>query len=99
MKRQARFSFEQDRAGEWRWRLVAANGKIVAVGESHLTRDKAVRAAEGVQRAAREAQIAQPAPAPLSKPISKRVIRPVRKPAVKKASNPTRKPAVKAVRR
>lgn len=83
MNRTSKFHFSQDRAGEWRWRLQASNGKTVAVGESHATLAKAVRAAQGVQRAAAAAQIASLPPAQLTKPISKRAKRRTRKPAVK----------------
>lgn len=105
MKRTAKFHFSQDRAGEWRWRLQASNGKTVAVGESHATLAKAVRAADGVKRAAVEATLTGAAYKPLAKPISKRVHKPIAKqvlskPAVKSVEKkqPT-KPAVKSVRR
>jgi uncharacterized protein YegP (UPF0339 family) len=38
----------QDSEGEWRWRGVAANGEIVATGESHTTEHDAKRAAMDV---------------------------------------------------
>ncbi len=37
----------QDKAGEFRWSAIAANGEIVAEGESHTSREDAVRAAHG----------------------------------------------------
>lgn len=33
----------QDKANEWRWRVKAANGEIVAVGESYTTEADAKR--------------------------------------------------------
>lgn len=33
----------QDKAGEWRWRVVAGNGEIVAEGESYTRLDDAAR--------------------------------------------------------
>lgn len=40
-----RFEVYQDRAGKWRWRLVAANGKRVAAsGESFASASNAARA-------------------------------------------------------
>ncbi len=38
----------KDKAGEWRWRLVAANGKKVATsGEGYTRKRDAIRAARG----------------------------------------------------
>lgn len=43
------FEVYQDVAGEWRWRLVAGNGQIVASSnESFTTRQHAARAANNV---------------------------------------------------
>lgn len=43
--------FETYRAADgWRWRLVAANGEIVASGEAYSTHGKARRAVAMVQR-------------------------------------------------
>jgi uncharacterized protein YegP (UPF0339 family) len=45
--KRARYVVFQDRSGDWRWRLVAANGRIVAdSGEGYVSRSNAVRAAE-----------------------------------------------------
>ena len=38
--------------GDWRWRLVASNRKIVAQGEGYLRRAGAIRGAQAMQRAA-----------------------------------------------
>lgn len=38
----------QDRYGAWRWRRVAPNGEIIAVGEGHTRRADAERSAERV---------------------------------------------------
>jgi uncharacterized protein YegP (UPF0339 family) len=47
-------SVYQDTKGEWRWRLKAANGKIVAdSGEGYTQRWTAERAAKAVIAAAR----------------------------------------------
>lgn len=44
------FVVYQDVAGEWRWRLVAGNGQIVATGnESFTTKQHANRAASNVR--------------------------------------------------
>lgn len=36
--------------GDWHWHLKAKNGEILAQGEGHPTKQKAVRAVAGVQR-------------------------------------------------
>jgi uncharacterized protein YegP (UPF0339 family) len=33
-----KFELYQDKAGKFRWRLLAANGEIIAVGEGYNTR-------------------------------------------------------------
>lgn len=45
-----RFEIFQDNAGEWRWRLVAANSKIIAdSGEGYTTKQGAQRGIESVK--------------------------------------------------
>lgn len=51
----ARFKIFQDVAGEWRWHLLASNGRIVAQGESYRSRRDARRGVEAVRRAATDA--------------------------------------------
>ncbi len=52
------FEVYEDAAGEWRWRLVARNGEIVAdSGEGYATRQGAREAAERVQGDAPEADV------------------------------------------
>lgn len=46
-KRAPRFQIYKARDG-WRWRLVAANGRIVATGEAHTRKRDAVRACQRV---------------------------------------------------
>ncbi|RAG84348.1 DUF1508 domain-containing protein [Streptacidiphilus pinicola] len=48
-----------DKAHQWRFRLKAGNGEIVAVGESHPTKASAERGCEAVKRAAAEADIVE----------------------------------------
>lgn len=50
MKRQPRFKVYQDKAGGWRWRLLAANNRILMHGESHNRRADAERAVATVER-------------------------------------------------
>ncbi|WP_265110099.1 YegP family protein [Halosolutus halophilus] len=57
-ERTSRFEVYQDRAGEWRWRLVHWNGNILAdSGEGYTSRSNAKRAARGVMRAVPTATI------------------------------------------
>ena len=54
-ERDTEVEYYEDDAGEWRWRLVAANGEVVAQGEGHRDRTDAERAFEAVLRIADEA--------------------------------------------
>lgn len=52
------FRVYEDRAGQFRWRLVAPNGQIIAdSGEGYATRFNAHRAAENVRLRIGSAQI------------------------------------------
>lgn len=55
----AKFQIYTDAEGEYRFRLKAGNGEIVAVGESYPTLSGVEKATEAVQRAAALAQIEQ----------------------------------------
>ena len=56
--RTGRFAVYEDRAGEWRWRLVHWNGNIVAdSGEGYFSRSNAKRAARSVMVTAPAASI------------------------------------------
>ncbi|SDQ24725.1 amphi-Trp domain-containing protein [Natronobacterium texcoconense] len=56
--RTSRFEVYQDRADEWRWRLVHWNGNIVAdSGEGYASRGNAERAVRGVMRAVPDATV------------------------------------------
>lgn len=48
-RRKARVVVYRARDG-WRWRLIAANNRIIATGEAHTRRADAERAAAAVQR-------------------------------------------------
>lgn len=47
----------QDDAGEWRWRLKAENGEIVAVSESYTREDDAHRGWDDARSAFNQAQL------------------------------------------
>jgi uncharacterized protein len=53
----AKFEVYKDKAGEFRFRLKAGNGEVVATGESYPTRAGAHAGCEAVQRAAAAASI------------------------------------------
>ena len=42
----AHYEIFEDDAGEWRWRLRAANGEIIAQSESYVSKSNAFRGAE-----------------------------------------------------
>lgn len=52
-----KFEVYEDHAGKFRFRLKAANGEIVAVGEAYESRSNAHAGCEAVQRAAEGARI------------------------------------------
>lgn len=55
------FEVYQDRKKQWRWRLLAKNGKIVAdSSESYTRMSDAVRAAATVKKAVRELVLIYP---------------------------------------
>lgn len=58
----AHFEVYEDKAHQWRFRLKAGNGEIVAAAsESYPTKSGAERGAEAVKRAAAEADIVEAA--------------------------------------
>ena len=57
-ERGVRFSVYQDKAGEWRWRLIAGNGKTVCdSGEGYGRRAACVYAVDRVQTMAGRAML------------------------------------------
>ncbi|ERJ06190.1 hypothetical protein HLRTI_001819 [Halorhabdus tiamatea SARL4B] len=58
MTAQARFEVYRDRADEWRWRLVASNGEIIAdSAEGYAAKQGAQRGIESVKRVAGDAPV------------------------------------------
>ena len=51
----AKFEIFEDAAGQFRFRLKAANGEIVAASQGYATRSGAIAGADAVKRAAAEA--------------------------------------------
>lgn len=58
MPAEPRFELFVDAADEWRWRLVAANGEIIADGaEGYVSKQGARRGIESVKRVAGDAPV------------------------------------------
>ncbi|WP_435361561.1 HVO_2922 family protein [Haloarchaeobius sp. DFWS5] len=58
MSKHARFEVFEDNAGEWRWRLVASNGNIIAdSGEGYKSKQGATRGIRSVKRSAPAADV------------------------------------------
>ncbi|MFP4530449.1 MAG: HVO_2922 family protein [Halodesulfurarchaeum sp.] len=58
MARQQTFEVYEDSAGQWRWRLVAPNGNIVAdSGEGYSSKQGAKRGIESVREGAPDADL------------------------------------------
>jgi len=58
MSSTATFEVFQDNAGEWRWRLVATNGNIIAdSGEGYRSKQGVERGIESVKRSAAGADV------------------------------------------
>lgn len=53
----ARFEIFTDAADEWRFRLVAPNNEIVAVGEGYTTKQSCRKGIEAVKRYAPDADV------------------------------------------
>lgn len=53
----AKFEVYEDKAGKFRFRLKAANGEVVAVGEAYETKDGAIKGTDAVKRAAADAEV------------------------------------------
>lgn len=50
----SRFEVFQDDAGEWRWRLVAANGEPLATSEGYTQKGDAIRGVSDLRHAVAE---------------------------------------------
>lgn len=53
----AQFEIYKDGTGQYRFRLKAANGEVVATGESYETKAGVINGVDAVKRAAAEAEI------------------------------------------
>ncbi len=60
MPSEPRFEVYEDSASEWRWRLLAPNGEIIAdSGEGYVTKQGARRGVDSVKRHAPEAAVVE----------------------------------------
>ncbi len=59
MPASAKFELYKDKAGKFRWRLLAANGEIVAVGEGYASKDGAKGGIESVKNNAAKAEVVE----------------------------------------
>lgn len=60
MPAEAEFEIYRDNAGEWRWRLVAPNGNLVAAsGEGYVSKQGVKRGIRSVRRYASSAEIVE----------------------------------------
>lgn len=54
-----KFDIYQDNAGEWRWRLISTNGRIIAdSGEGYVHRHQCLEMVENIRRDAHLADVA-----------------------------------------
>jgi uncharacterized protein YegP (UPF0339 family) len=54
-----KFEMYQDKAGEYRFRLKATNGQIIAVSEGYVAKTSCVNGIESVQKNAADAEIVE----------------------------------------
>lgn len=55
-----KFEIYADKAGEYRFRLKAANGQVIAVSEGYTTKDSCENGIESVKKNAPDAEIVEP---------------------------------------
>jgi len=53
----AKFELYKDKKGEFRWRLIATNGQVIATGEGYTTKESAKNGIESVKKNAPTAPI------------------------------------------
>lgn len=52
-----KFEVYEDKSGEYRWRLKATNGEIIATGEGYTTKSACLNGIDSVKRNAPDAEI------------------------------------------
>lgn len=53
----AKFELYKDKKGEFRWRLIATNGQVIATGEGYTTKESAKNGIESVKKNAPAAPV------------------------------------------
>lgn len=55
----AKFEIYQDKKGEYRFRLKAANGQVIATGEGYKSKDSCLNGIESVKKNAPTAELSE----------------------------------------
>jgi len=55
----AKFELYKDKKGEYRWKLLATNGQIIAVGEGYTTKEAAKNGIASVKKNAPAADVVE----------------------------------------
>lgn len=55
--RKGKFEVYKDKSGQFRFRLVAPNGEIIATSEAYTTKQKCLQGVESVKRYASDAEV------------------------------------------
>ncbi|MBN1691624.1 MAG: YegP family protein [Dehalococcoidia bacterium] len=55
----AKFELYKDKKGEYRWKLLATNGQVIAVGEGYTSKDSAKKGIESVKKNAPTAKVSE----------------------------------------
>ena len=53
----AKFELYKDKKGEFRWRLIAPNGQVIATGEGYKSKESAKNGIESVKKNAPKAAV------------------------------------------
>lgn len=54
-----RFELYEDKGGDWRFRLKAGNGEIIATGQGYASKSGAVNGIDSVRRNAADAEVVE----------------------------------------
>lgn len=54
-----KFELYQDKAGEWRFRLKAGNGEVIATGQGYSSKSGALNGIDSIRRNAADAEVVE----------------------------------------
>lgn len=54
-----KFELYTDKAGEWRFRLKAGNGEVIATGQGYASKSGALNGIDSIRRNAAEAEVVE----------------------------------------